>query len=124
MGQKDYAQNDYFNDKVRFADVCNGILFQGKDYVRPEDLQEMNPDIVYQDKDKEKLRKTIPDKMCFWKGIYLSVLALENQSMVDYSMVFRTMKTEALSYEKQWRALEREHRIQGLIGKRYPGKRS
>ena len=118
MGQKDYAQNDYFNDKVRLADVCNGILFKGKECIRAEDIEEMNPDIVYQDKDKEKLRKTIPDKMCFWKGIYLSVLALENQSMVDYSMVFRTMKTEALSYEKQWRALEREHRIQGLIGKK------
>ena len=51
-------------------------------------------------------------------GIYLSVLALENQSLVDYSMVFRAMKTEALSYEKQWRTLEREHRIQGLIGKK------
>lgn len=118
MGQKDYAQNDYFNDKVRFADVCNGILFKGKECIRAEDIEEMNPDIVYQDKDKEKLRKTIPDKMCFWKGIYLSVLALENQSIVDYSMVFRAMKTEALSYEKQWRALEREHRIQGLIGKK------
>ena len=118
MGQKDYAQNDYFNDKVRFADVCNGILFKGKECIRAEDIEEMNPDIVYQDKDKEKLRKTIPDKICFWKGIYLSVLALENQSIVDYSMVFRAMKTEALSYEKQWRALEREHRIQGLIGKK------
>ena len=31
MGQKDYAQNDYFNDKVRFSDICNGILFQGKE---------------------------------------------------------------------------------------------
>lgn len=30
MGQKDLAQNDYLNDKVRFADMCNGILFHGK----------------------------------------------------------------------------------------------
>lgn len=25
MGQKDLAQNDYLNDKHRFADMCNGI---------------------------------------------------------------------------------------------------
>ena len=118
MGQKDYAQNDYFSDKVRFADICNGILFQGKEYIRPEDLEEMNPDIVYQDKDQQKLRKTIPDKMCLWKGIYISVLAIESQSLVDYSMVFRTMKTEALSYEKQFKTLEREYRCQGLIGEK------
>ena len=118
MGQKDYAQSDYFNDKVRFADVCNGVLFQGKECIKPEDLQEMNPDIVYQDKDKQRLRMTIADKMFMWKGIYLSVLAIENQSMVDYSMVFRTMKTEALSYEKQFKTLEREYRHQGLIGKK------
>ena len=37
MGQKDYAQNDYFNDKVRLADVCNGILFQGKERIRAEE---------------------------------------------------------------------------------------
>lgn len=118
MGQKDYAQNDYLNDKVRFADICNGILFQGKELIGPEDLHEMNPDIVYQDNNQKKLRKIIPDKMCLWKGIYISVLALENQSMVDYSMVFRTMKTEALTYEKQWRTLERDYRLRGLIGEK------
>lgn len=60
MGQKDYAQSGYFSDKVRFADVCNGILFQGKEYIRPEDL----------------------------------------------------------SYEKQFKTLEREYRHQGLIGEK------
>ncbi len=118
MGQKDYAQNDYFNDKVRFADACNGILFYGKEYIRPEDLQEMNTDIVYLDKDREKLCKVIPDKLCLWKGIYISVLTIENQSLVDYSMVFRAMKTEALSYEKQFKALEREYCHKGLISEK------
>ena len=39
MGQKDYAQNDYFKDKVRFADVCNGILYHGQLVIQPEELQ-------------------------------------------------------------------------------------
>ena len=40
MGQRDLAQNEYFKDKLRFADVCNGILFQGREVIRPEELQE------------------------------------------------------------------------------------
>ncbi len=42
MGQKVLAQNDYFNDKTRFADLCNGVLFAGKQVIRPEELQEVN----------------------------------------------------------------------------------
>ena len=42
MGQKDLAQSDYFNDKVRFADACNGILFQGKEIIRQEDSECLN----------------------------------------------------------------------------------
>lgn len=118
MGQKDYAQSDYFNDKVRFADVCNGILFQGKEFIKSEDLHEMPPDIVYRDNDSQKLRKIIPDKVYMWKGMYISVLTLENQSLIDYSMVFRNMKMEAISYEKQFKELEREYRRQGVLGEK------
>ena len=32
MGQKDLAQNDYLNNKARYVDMCNGIVFHGKDY--------------------------------------------------------------------------------------------
>ena len=46
MGQRDLAQNDYLNDKVRFADMCNGILFHGKSIMKPEELQETGEDIV------------------------------------------------------------------------------
>ena len=52
MGQKDLAQNDYFNDNVRFADACNGILFQGKEIIRPEELQETDAEMVYREDEK------------------------------------------------------------------------
>ncbi len=119
MGQKDLAQNDYFNDKARFADVCNGILFQGQDFIKPEELQETDADIVYRE-EKGKLRKIIPDKVRIWRGSYLSIIALENQSMVDYHMVFRTMKTEAVSYERQWRKREKKYRKEGILLKDKP----
>ena len=46
MGQKDLAQNDYYSDKVRFADACNGILFQGKQLIKPEELEEVDAEIA------------------------------------------------------------------------------
>ena len=108
MGQKDNAQNGYFDDKVRFADVCNGILYRGKEVIMPQELQEMNPDIVYYD-EKEKLNKIIPDKFMMWNGACIGIIGIENQTKVDYSMVFRTMKAEALSYAKQWNELEKKY---------------
>ena len=71
MGQKDLAQSDYFNDKVRFADACNGILFQGKEIIRPEELQEPDAEMVY--REEEKRRKIIPD-------IGASVFSMKRQS--------------------------------------------
>ncbi len=116
MGQKDNAQNDYFDDKVRFSDVCNGILYDGKEVIRPEELQEMNSDIVYYG-EKEKLRKIIPDKFMMWKGVCIGIIGIENQTNVDYGMVFRTMKAEALSYAKQWNELEKKYRREEKLKK-------
>ena len=113
MGQKDLAQSDYFNDKVRFADACNGILFQGKEIIRPEELQETDAEMVY--REEEKRRKIIPDKVRMWKGIYIAILSVENQTKVDYKMIFRTMKAEAVNYERQWDEREKEYRRVGLL---------
>lgn len=114
MGQKDYAQNDYFKDKVRFADVCNGILYQGQSVIQPEELQEMDPDIVYYD-DKNTLHKLIPDKVMMWKGLCVGIAGIESQTNVDYHMIFRIMKAEALSYDRQWSELEKEYRRDGTL---------
>ena len=113
MGQKDLAQSDYFNDKVRFADACNGILFQGKEIIRPEELQETDAEMVY--REEEKRRKIIPDKVRMWKGIYIAILSVENQTKVDYKMIFRIMKAEAVNYERQWDEREKEYRRVGLL---------
>jgi len=116
MGQKDLAQNDYLNDKTRFADMCNGILFGGDAVIKPEELQEVSGDIVY--REGERRRKIIPDMVRLWKGLYLAIISVENQTMVDYSMVFRMMKEEALSYEHQWYERDKELRRTGVLGKK------
>ena len=114
MGKKDNAQNHYFNDKVRFADACNGILYRGRAVIKPEELQEMDPDIVFYD-GENKLHKIIPDKVMLWKGTCIGAVGIESQTNVDYSMVFRVMKSETLSYAKQWTELEKKYRREGKL---------
>ena len=38
MGQLDLQQSEYFDSNVRFADICNGILFNSTSVIQPEEL--------------------------------------------------------------------------------------
>lgn len=100
MGQPDLHQSEYFDSNVRFADVCNGILFQGKSVVQPEELEECDSVFVGLCNAK-KGKKLIADKVKKWKGQHLAILLLENQTYVDYRMVLRVMLEEVMAYEKQ-----------------------
>ena len=39
MGQEDLYQSDFYEDNNRFSDVFNGVLFHGKDVMKPEELE-------------------------------------------------------------------------------------
>ena len=39
MGQQDLYQSDFYEDKERFADVFNGVLFDGREVMKPEELE-------------------------------------------------------------------------------------
>lgn len=100
MGRKDSWQSDYFDDKGRFADMINGAMFHGKQVMIVEELEEVDSKLVHHEKSGEAVN-VIRDKVYKWKGQYVSICVLENQSYVDYRMVFRVMLEEALSYIKQ-----------------------
>jgi len=100
MGQKDLWQSDYFDNNVRFADAYNGIFFDGKSIIKPEELTPCDSVFVQHFQNQDSV-KVICDKVRKWNGKYLAILPLENQSYVDYRMVLRTMQEELLAYEKQ-----------------------
>jgi len=114
MGAKDNAQKDFFDDNKRFADLYNGIMFQGKPIIKAVELEEADPNIVYWA--EKKHAEIIPDKVKKWRGAHLAILTLENQSKVDYSMVFRAMKTEVLNYDKQLRRKKAKNRRKKQYG--------
>ena len=110
MGKKDLWQSDYFDKNDRFADIFNGILFGGNRVILPDELIEADGEII-SISEAVSGTKVIRDKVKRWHGGYLSILSLENQSYVDYRMVFRIMKEEALGYEKQWKNQKYKHQL-------------
>ena len=111
MGRADEYQFDYLDDNSRFADQVNGVLFQGRQVVKPDELEPADMLFVYlgREADRRKNFKSVVDKVRMWKGRLIHILAVENQSFVDYRMVLRNMLTESISYEKQWKRKKALH---------------
>lgn len=110
MGKKDEYQFDYLDDNRRFADQINGALFNGRQVVKPEELEPVEPQTVITGEDtRAGSVKTVVDKVRIWKGKKLHILAVENQNYVDYQMVLRNMFSESLGYRKQWKRKKRTH---------------
>lgn len=121
MGQQDLYQSDFYEDKGRFADVFNGVLFNGREVMKPEEL-EAEDSVKVRLRDGETGKKIICDKICKWKGKYVSLLVLENQSYVDYRMVLRVMESEVIGYDTQRKEVNRKNLEEGikLVGDEYP----
>ena len=111
MGRADEYQFDYLDDNNRFADQVNGALFHGRQVVKPYELEPADMQMVYLDKEagNRKNIKTVVDKTRMWRGRLIHILAVENQSFVDYHMVLRNMLIECLGYQKQWKQKKRLH---------------
>lgn len=104
MGKSDEYQFDYLDDNERFADQVNGALFQGRQVIKPGELEPADAQAVYLGKEASVRKdfRTVVDKVRMWRGRLIHILAVENQNYVDYHMVVRNMLSESLNYQKQW----------------------
>lgn len=121
MGKMDLYQSDFYEDKSRFADVFNGVLFKGKDVMSPEEL-EVEDSVMVSLWSESAGKKVICDKVRKWRGRYVSIFVLENQSYVDYRMVLRVMEAEVVGYDNQRKEANRKNLETGikLVGDEYP----
>ena len=107
MGRKNAVTKRFCSDKIRFADLINGVYFQGCDIIHPDDLTESSEvyaeprENVAGEKNRDYLERTRDIKMRHQSGASIRILAIENQHYVDYSMPFRNMQYDALEYQHQ-----------------------
>lgn len=103
MGRKDISLKSYLRDTARYADLWNGGVFQGRQIVRAEELQEVTP--VRSGKGRSGAVEKIGDIVMkqTYSGQRFAILSLENQDEVDYGIPVRIMLQEALEYDRQLR---------------------
>lgn len=122
MGKSDTAVNAWLGDNERFADLFNGVLFEGEQVIRPEELREMDRknEILFQDKagGEVEIRRYRDIAKRWEKGMDLAVFACETQSKVHYAMPVRNMLYDSLTYMEQIKALWKQNVPKGERKKR------
>ena len=111
MGEKDILEKELlmFNDV--FADFVNGIMFDGKDVVKEDELVDLSGWSHYKG-DDSKHRFQDRDVVKLWKkeNVVISLIGIENQDIPDKNMVFRVLSYDGASYRTQLVEKERRKR--------------
>ena len=109
MGKADVNVNIWLNEKKRFADLFNGVLYKGKQVIRPEELEEISPVASVSIKNragKTRNMKKYRDIVMRWKNNATFVLlANKSQDKIHYAMPQKVMLYDGMDYEEQIRNL-------------------
>ena len=112
LGDMNAYVNDYLSDKERFADLMNGVIFQGNKVINENDLIDLDTKSwKSHTRTGESTRENIRDHLKCWncrgKSIILGVEAEQN---IQYAMPVRTMNYDSSQYSKQLKSRKKEHR--------------
>ena len=102
MAEKDMSEKRLENYADVFADIVNVLLFHGKNLIQPHDLLDSLPKTSYKS-DAGKLHDQERDIAKFWLNgqIKIAFVGLENQTDVDYDMIFRVLGYDGITYRDQ-----------------------
>ena len=102
MGQKDITEKllEDYNDV--FADIINGLIFNGEQRILPESLENTQVHSQYKAEDG-KVHELERDDAKYWKDkkVELAICGIENQSSVEKNMPFRIIGYDGASYRSQ-----------------------
>ncbi|MBR4027710.1 MAG: Rpn family recombination-promoting nuclease/putative transposase [Lachnospiraceae bacterium] len=105
----DIILKNYWNDNEQFADLFNAVLFQGKQIIKPEELEDVDTEesTILEHKDYAESIKASRDVIKIQKkssvfGVQFVLLGLENQERIHYAMPMRVMGYDYGTYKKQY----------------------
>ena len=99
--QKDAVIKSFIENDDVFADVANYVLFDGKQVIRKDRLESVHPvSLNYKENGVTWLARDISK---IWKeeAMIICMIGCENQTVIDPSMLFRTLMYDASSYVSQ-----------------------
>lgn len=105
----DTVLKNYWQDNERFADIFNAVLFDGKQVIRPEELENEDTEIAsvlehrkYAENLKASRDNIKVSKKSTAHGVELVMLGLESQEHIHYAMPMRVMGYDYGAYKKQY----------------------
>ena len=101
MAEKDIAEKTLESYNDVFADIVNGLLFQGRSIVAEDALTDAQPFSMY--KAEGGLHEQERDVSKYWGDypVRIALLGLENQTDVDRDMPLRVMGYDGAAYRAQ-----------------------
>ena len=108
MGEKDITEKILEDHNDVFADIINGLLFDGVQEIKPEALENKTVHAQYKAED-DKVHELERDIAKYWKEekVELAICGIENQSKVEKHMPFRIIGYDGAAYRNQ---LQQERR--------------
>ncbi len=90
MAEKDIAEKTFMSLNDVFADIFNVLVFNGKQIIVPDLLEEITAVSQYK-ADADKFHEQERDTVKLWKGheVNLILAGIENQTQPDRDMPFR-----------------------------------
>ena len=106
--KKDVRLKEFWRQNERFADLFNAVMFNGKQVIKPEDLQELDTDmsgvIPLKGVEQSLTRaRDVVKKSAY--GVDFVILGIENQQKVHYAMPLRTLLYDGLGYLKEYQEI-------------------
>lgn len=102
MNEKDLSEKilEDYNDV--FADIINTLVFDGKDVVHPDELQNSSVHSQYK-ADDDKLHEQERDVAKHWMqgNVELALYGMENQTKIEKLMPFRVLGYDGATYRSQ-----------------------
>ena len=102
LGEKDILEKKLLMFNDIFATFVNGIMFDGEQVVKEDELLDVPSWSQYKG-DDSRHRFQDRDVVKLWKkqGIVISLIGIENQDIPDEDMVFRILSYDGASYRTQ-----------------------
>ena len=123
MGKRDIRLKPYLSDDVRFADIINASVFQGKQIILPQHLSvqdSVRATAIESHQNKKEIQRfgDVIKKAAL--GTNFIVVSLENQNDIHYAMPLRSFISEAADYQIQYDRIRKCHEeLKDLNGSEY-----
>ncbi len=105
----DTVLKNYWRNNERFADLFNAVLFDGKQVLRPEELEDVDTEesSILENKDYAESLQASRDNLKIRKrsseyGMEFVLLGNESQKHIHYAMPMRIMGYDYGTYKKQY----------------------